>query len=782
MIRKVFWHIVFFLSLIFLAQIKTSAQVNIIHFYDDIDNAVNYELGSFIVVCGNPENISQIKEVCSQAEICLIRGHQSWTNFGEQMANEPETAAQAWKDALSQLNLPGKRIYFEPWNEPDRDYECGGKTGQNCADAVNRFINTLLQGSQAPHIVDNIILTTPAIDLHIDPDRELERFGVYSSIISSNPDRFGAVSVHAYSVEAAQKYSDFLNRLGLSGKQVFFSEIGVLKENSLAPERLPEDEPISYLPQDLCNEFCHRAGGLINFLQNSSGVEGWALFSRSPGNYTGPAFNLWEHQCVIDALKGNCHCQDCQEISSDDEEGETSASRQCKIAPPSYRVCEGWEPQKPLCDNLPFTSCIRQEAQNKDLQTPNRHSFFQSISFKVSFENQNVSSDDSPPTEQEVVISEIEGSAKNLIQVISQSVVNLAQLFLARTSIDFHQFSNSIPAAILTKMPPIAYRLPFNYAKCQRDRSIRSVLKKKKGGKNDLWVASACLDLKANKVYATCQKIDKNGQDPCRPMFISEFGCFRPTLSECDNQNIFSIKEVPLTQSMENFCRQIYGSGFKDQEKITADGAYWQKFAELLNQYPALAQLPEHWSGVRSYFTCLAPDGETREGITIVNSNTGDRENGQALLYNLKLASPWLWFLPKKQDAEEAEENVPFCEKTETSSQGVNGKGPSSKPFLIEFFHNLTFRFWSNQQKITRKLSSPVKVSLPLKQVRSLQTAAKFYRWFLPSNINNKKLEIIGVKKGDEDNEIPGPDLRDGSLFIQYFTPKGIPGWDSQKL
>ncbi len=292
---------------------QSKAGVNLIQNYGEISQAANQGLADFIVVSGNPTDIEQIKNTCQQAQTCLIRGHQGWTPFGEKMAHNPEEAAQAWKDALKQLTSLGKQVYFEPWNEPDRDYECGNKKGVECARAINRFLTALLAGSNPPYIFPNVILTTPAIDLHISWAKEPERAIVYQNTIGSHPQWFGAVSVHAYSVEAAQTYTQVLNSLNLSPSlPVFFTEIGTLKANSEHQDELPPEENISYFPDDLCREFCQRQGGLVNFLKGQDRVKGYALFSHAPGNYSGPSFDLWSQPCVQEALQGNCDQADCQ--------------------------------------------------------------------------------------------------------------------------------------------------------------------------------------------------------------------------------------------------------------------------------------------------------------------------------------------------------------------------------------------------------------------------------------------------------------------------------------
>lgn len=279
-----------------LFTVQCLAYVNIIGNPADADNAVAHNLNQMIVFAGDPDNPQAIIDVCNKAQVCVIRGHSHWTGTGQLMFGSPEEAAARWNTALKTIAAGvSKTIYFEPWNEPTSvNPECNNQNLDKCITIINRFINAL-------HLPPGVILTTPSIDPH-----NQENSAAKMIQLLGNLNRFGAISFHTYSPETAKDYIKFLKSLGLPNSPVVITESGIVKNGRV----VYEDGP-------LCEEmYC--GAGVINFWkQHQSGeypIVGWSLFSSGPDQVS---WNLWEHQCVIDALKGNCHCESCVEEKKD---------------------------------------------------------------------------------------------------------------------------------------------------------------------------------------------------------------------------------------------------------------------------------------------------------------------------------------------------------------------------------------------------------------------------------------------------------------------------------
>ncbi|MFO7922747.1 MAG: hypothetical protein R6U58_03570, partial [Bacteroidales bacterium] len=268
------------------------AQVNIISNLKHAEYAVAENLNQTIVFAGHPDNPQQIIDVCNQAEVCVIRGHAHWL-YGNEMAVNPVAAANKWKTALTKIangvNNPSN-VYFEPWNEPSSVHpECsavcnGTETSDpqgcftQCMPVVNQFINALHP------LPGGIKLTSPSIDPHNQENTPAEMFSYL------NKSLFDAYSAHAYS---PSKVDEILNNYG--DKPIIFTETGVLVNGEPTYEEMP-----------LCAEmYCKD-----NTIDKLQSVAGFALFSLGPD---GISWNLWEAECVIDALKGDCHCETCEE-------------------------------------------------------------------------------------------------------------------------------------------------------------------------------------------------------------------------------------------------------------------------------------------------------------------------------------------------------------------------------------------------------------------------------------------------------------------------------------
>ncbi len=278
-----------------LSVVKTFAYVNIIN--DWSGNTINkiqehFGDGALVVVAADPKSDALVNVINSSSFNWVIRGHSHWLPIGDKMLNNPQEAANIWANFLKKIN---KTVYFEPWNEPARlDTECGNLSLQECGSRVKKYINTL-----ASVLPSNAILTSPAWDPY-HPNTP-----TMVGLLENIP--YSVISMHIYSPGMARNYRNKLGELGVRGAgslPVVLTETGALENG--------ESGPPTYQENDLCNMYCAGADGqtVVDFWQ-SQNIIGWAIFSFAPGDYSG-SWNLWDADCVIDALKGDCHCDTCK--------------------------------------------------------------------------------------------------------------------------------------------------------------------------------------------------------------------------------------------------------------------------------------------------------------------------------------------------------------------------------------------------------------------------------------------------------------------------------------
>jgi len=281
------------LLLCFLPQ-KVRAYVNIIENWDGatINNIQeNFGSNAFVVVAGDPYNDALAQVINNYSFTWVIRGHSHWLSIGQKMWTDPEGAAADWNTFLRKINKP---VYFEPWNEPTSiDPECQGQPLEPCMVIVNRFINALRSG-----LPGNIILTTPSIDPHNGENTASRMIQLLGDL-----SRFQAISYHVYSPDLAKDgMAAALSAAGLPPMDVVITESGIISGGGVV-----------YTARPLCEEMYCGAGVVDYWKGGSSGpypIKGWALFTKEPG---GGAWDLWQHQCVINALKGECDCSLCPE-------------------------------------------------------------------------------------------------------------------------------------------------------------------------------------------------------------------------------------------------------------------------------------------------------------------------------------------------------------------------------------------------------------------------------------------------------------------------------------
>lgn len=263
------------------------AQVNVIEHWDTATlERVQQNFGdnAWVIVVGSPNNDGFAEAINNYSFNWVIRGHAHWlTDIGQQMFTAPEAAAAQWNSFFTKLN---KEVYFQPWAEPSSiDPECNKQPLESCIPRIVRFINAL--------DTSKIKLTTPAFDPH-NQENPASRVVELMKENGINFNIFDAAVFHVYSPNLAQQLPQLLSQWGVPSIPIIVAESGILVNGQLTYEAEP-----------LCEDmYCN---GVVDYWDSNSQIIGWAMFS----NYQG--WNIWEHQCVIDALKGNCHCETCED-------------------------------------------------------------------------------------------------------------------------------------------------------------------------------------------------------------------------------------------------------------------------------------------------------------------------------------------------------------------------------------------------------------------------------------------------------------------------------------
>jgi hypothetical protein len=136
--------------------------------------------GGWIVSLGTPGDCAGLESLFGQGLNVVIRAYNGGRPFDQ-------NHALAWVATLGNLNSRGQKIYFMPWNEPNHNEECGGRS---CSvGEVSSYISFLKNELEKAGLLGNKVeLLSPMIDkLH-------PRFEEFRSLYSLT----GASSINEY--------------------------------------------------------------------------------------------------------------------------------------------------------------------------------------------------------------------------------------------------------------------------------------------------------------------------------------------------------------------------------------------------------------------------------------------------------------------------------------------------------------------------------------------------------------------------------------------------------
>jgi len=225
-----------------------------------------------------PESPDQLKNVNFDVNNVVVRIHSAWTKSGKLMLGLPaqqQQVASSWCQAINTVASKGKRVFVEPFNELEHDYERltpQGGIGLNSAiSRANTFISYLRPCLSSP---------TTVISPALDP--QSADFATTSQAFSG----FDIISCHPYRNDTIGKCTSG----PLANKQYLFTEIGVDKNGAKYDNCL------------FIEQFCQE--NFIQNLNNTSGLIAYFLFTFAPGN-ANTSWQLTSHQ-VVSALKGQC--------------------------------------------------------------------------------------------------------------------------------------------------------------------------------------------------------------------------------------------------------------------------------------------------------------------------------------------------------------------------------------------------------------------------------------------------------------------------------------------
>lgn len=224
-----------------------------------------------------PESPQHLVNWKPSANNLVIRIHSAWTNTGKLMLGTPgqqQQVATDWCQSLNNLASTGKKVYVEPFNELEHNYErltpTGGISLNPAILRAKTFIDYLGSCLSSPTII------SPAMD------PQSVDFATTSQAFSN----FNIISCHPYRNDTINKCTSGV----LAGKQYLFTEIGVDKGG-------PKYDNCLFIQQ-----FCQE--GFIENLNNVNDLMAYFLFTFAPGNFDG----FWQltSQSVVKALKGQC--------------------------------------------------------------------------------------------------------------------------------------------------------------------------------------------------------------------------------------------------------------------------------------------------------------------------------------------------------------------------------------------------------------------------------------------------------------------------------------------
>jgi len=563
-LSKIILFTVFYLFLPYLVS-PISAQVNIIENYSLMQD-INQNFGSnaWVVATGDPMDELFRQQIRSYNFRWVIRGHAAWRNNGSLMLTNPEQAAAQWHDFFN--NIDGRTIYFEPWNEPERPEECGNLPVNQCADRLFAYMDTL-----TTNLPGNVILMTPAFDTlnpnHIALIEELTSRGFFSRY------NFRAVSYHIYGESNITSYNQ---QSWTGGLPIVITESGSL-----------ENGRVSYSPTSLCR-FYQQA---VPVWQTDGRVLGWNLLYIDPEG--GSGFDLFspEAQCVVDALQGNFHCQDCMEI----ETGTTTGSilertNKCPPAPLRSGYECGGENQSTDC----FWAPNLQQACNQIPEDEGSYCAYE-VYPDVDVNNDMVNCDengcDVVAGEEPANMGESGDWNQNGVPT---RLANTILAFIGRPELDLpwsQSNINVLDTGYDTKSAPYQVTL------AEKDKvMIQAVLSRGGEESNGTDFIIGCAFPSNNTVDAVYMSPTTRGcSEEGRPVYTSELACMNETATYKILTEGLRIENVPFPEEVSQICDDYYGADRFALGAISPTSVYVQEH-NVSGQ--VLGILPHHASNM----------------------------------------------------------------------------------------------------------------------------------------------------------------------------------------
>lgn len=750
--RKKSLFLFLFSAIFFLRPGKIFAYVNIINDWSGPTlNKIQENFGSsaFVVVAADPNNQDLINAINSYSFNWVIRGHSHWLQIGTEMLNNPQSAAGQWAGFLSQINKP---VYFEPWNEPARlDIECGNLSLQECAGRIKNYLNAL-----AGALPENARLTTPAFDPYHPNTPELIRLLGGAGFFSSYP--FQAVSIHVYSPEKAANYQQISQEWGANINRFLFTETGVLTNGE-------SGAPV-YEERALCDMYCNQIQGktVVDFWRSQGNVIGWALFSFAPGDHAG-VWDLWDAQCVIDALKGSCHCDDCQE-----KQGSRAALRSpCPepIVLDEYRHCFGFNPI--VCPALPQFSDCRQNKAGGESEAEilgNRERYEQRTNLGFDFSG---AISGSPPAEP--VTAEFDDYGYSPVRkTISNFFLSVANYFSGATPASvFGEFFNNPGGAITSLRLPVARRLPFSWNRAIMNSYVHCVLEKRCP---DTPIGYANLE-ENGKVFCHASKV----RDTARPVYVSEIGCSNTSRTlEAITQTedgAWNISQRAFTPEQIEFCENRYGPGHAQVERITG-GDYLRDFSGFP---PEAYQFCEHWSGNRFWALMTPIAGGVLPSMvaSFVEAGAGpERELPQGYgsianptRPNLSL-SIWNALMPRERTVElSTAESLPQAQGEIREGSEENRSSASTITTLINWFRGVSLTFLNTNNQSVNLQTGVNTYDFFNRQGNEL---SEFFKYSIPRKFQNEEASPYQMTR-EGGSEAPDVIDEEYPIFWSFLRP-----------
>lgn len=763
MIKKVILLLLVFSVQCPVSALATSVGLNVINNPSSAGNVPDNQLKNWMVFA--PESPQALTLDSISAPNVVVRLHSAWTETGVNMlskdSNVQSQVASAWCRSLNALAQNKQRVFAEPFNELDKDYERDAPDGKlDLNTGINRAKNFISHLRSC--LNSSVTLTSPALD---------PQNGNFTITRDAFLD-FDVISIHPYTAATAHSY----NSGPLAGKEFLFTEVGTVVNGRVV-----------YDDCEFIKFFCGQS--ITEFWQNQSDIIAYFLFTFAPGDYDGGSWEFTNPN-VAKALRNDCStilsCKSTGRLPegqySDDLIPDINIGQGTYQSPPRgfFQSYEAPDPQ--AYSNIPQSVCNT------------------SLSISETFKPKTIGGSGSDSGDyQEYDVNEIgkdiEGGGPYSNYALRGSSIHYAKMF--PLNVEYHETAKEIKRKFTTygseAVGAVAHSMPYADKLHLRGRLIEDVASslepdpalKENVVPVDEQIAWACGE--------SLKNLFPKPEDPnCRPITVSEVGYFFSlngnTSYEIDKKTRQPVPEN-FPQHEAKLLEEYYHCPAEDGGVPLAAGGsrqcgYFKTYPEAKRIMGGTFEFLEYDQYSLLYNAInVIPRGSTAANYQVDNIESNGAITTKSTAHVLPLSAP----IGSQQLTHALNMYLPYQAGQVNSNQTSYCQNPSpNEPIqdstssftLAAFFKKLAETIFGEPKTITRTLTS--RYVLPETMVHNMPKDESFLKYMIPYS-DQKYYNYNATAKSsfvqDDDQtakSMPQPGLRDAQLrnsFNLYLKP-----------